>query len=253
MGWTSLYDAIRRWSAPDHQAMWMEVQSVTMMLGLAAAGWYASIAHRHWTAIERQLGASERQLRTAETQLRIAEGQLLATRRELQESWLSRWQDNKPIVFTDYRECADSRDGRYVICNIGRGFAVNVFLLCAPFDGWRSLGGLGAGETREIPGDLQADWVANPDGNCAHILLAEGVPSRTRRWNPSFNCRTSGMTIVHSLYYPDSEPDPERIRREAVSGIEQYAEENQTMLVRELGKFAGSHASRSHLAHARRL
>src|SRR6266487_905966 len=138
-----LYNWIRTWSAPEHQTMWVEIQALATIAAFVAAAIYAWIARRQAEAIEAQVESAKRQLGATERQLHVAEGQLTNAVEQQRLSQLSRWQDNKPIVVLDRRDYPDRGKGDFgfVLCNIGRGFAVNVFQFDSRAGEWHSLGG----------------------------------------------------------------------------------------------------------------
>jgi hypothetical protein len=58
-----------------------------------------------------------------------------------------------------------------------------------------SIGSIAAGEKRILPPHL-----VGPPAQ-SHILIAEGVRSRTRRWNPTLNV-IGRESVFHRLVYP---------------------------------------------------
>jgi hypothetical protein len=169
--------------------------------------------------------------------MNATEGQLEAMRKELDRSLLARWQDNKPTVVLDRRDYPERGSGNYgwVLCNIGRGFAINVIQFSPADNRLRSLGGLAAGEERPVPHELDTDL--RNSGNALmrqHIVIAEGPPSRTRRWNPTLNRLTSDGAFVHTLTYPmGAEDNGEIAAAEGRQGITEYVAENRERLVEQ--------------------
>ncbi|MGH2437734.1 MAG: hypothetical protein ACRDFA_12190 [bacterium] len=99
------------------------------------------------------------------------------------------WSVRKPPVFTF------AKDSHLWIANVGGGPALNVFYL--GLDGGHSpigLGALGVGQERPLPSGLN-----QPIAVWRHILVAEGVSSRTRRWNPTLNVGIATALTAHEI------------------------------------------------------
>jgi hypothetical protein len=119
-------------------------------------------------------------------QLRLAEA-------ELRDNWVARRQELKPIVFSDY----DLDSKRFVIRNVGGGFAVNVIGLVPTKDGGHEMpylfGSLAAGDSRALHAEeIYAGFLSK------HVLLAEGVWTRTAQWNPTLNVRNRWESVSHA-------------------------------------------------------
>jgi hypothetical protein len=100
-----------------------------------------------------------------------------------------RWSDNKPLVATV------ANGGRLWIRNVGGGPALNVFYLASdPGAEPIGLGSLGVGQERQLPHGL-----SEPTDNWRHILVAEGLSSRTRRWNPMLNVGIGTALTAHEV------------------------------------------------------
>jgi hypothetical protein len=126
--------------------------------------------------------------------------QASAILREEQRAILAEWQRNKPVVFVDWDADPDKGvgHGRFVLRNVGGGFAMNVYFVDEA-GGMMSLGlgGIAAGEKRVLPGD----FIENHSR--AFLVVAEGVWTRTRRWNPTANVIGRGReSVIHRLIYP---------------------------------------------------
>jgi hypothetical protein len=158
--------------------------------------------------------AMEQQTDSVRRQLALAEGEVRAASH-------ARWQDNKPIVFTDRRDDPDKGAGHYrnVIRNVGGGFAVNVY--CLTGDDLKhpniwSLGALAAQHERVLDPESPFDE--------PHIIVAEGLHTRTRRWNPTLNTPGAAGGFVHTLFYPAADDNADDIRRETNEPFDDYAE-----------------------------
>jgi hypothetical protein len=226
-------------AADKYQTMWVAIQSVATILAFGAAFWYGLIAKRQMRATEEQLHITNKQLELAEGELEAAKQQSEITARQLQlaeqelaATQLHRQQDNKPIIVLDRRDYPERGNGNYgyVLCNIGRGFALNIY--CVPCDSpsWSSLGGLAAGQERPVPEFLAHE--ISRDTNCRCVLIAEGASTRTRRWNPTMNVMGPGLSFVHALRYPKAENDNKEVAKaEAAQEIDAYLGENRIILL----------------------
>lgn len=119
-------------------------------------------------------------------QLRLAEA-------ELRDNWVARRQELKPIVFSDY----DLESKRFVIRNVGGGFAVNVIGLVPTKDGGHEMpylfGSLASGDSRALHAEeIYAGFLSK------HVLLAEGAWTRTAQWNPTLNVRNRWESVSHA-------------------------------------------------------
>jgi hypothetical protein len=219
----NVLDWIHSLAEDRYQTMWIEVQAIATIAAFLAAATYAWIARR--------------QMRTTEAQLRMAEGQLRAMKEERRGSRLARVQDNKPTVVIDRREDTEHRsDSGWVLANIGRGFAVNVFEIDPHSGRWRSLGGLAAGAERPIPHWLHGELNASDERKrWESIILAEGASSRTRRWNPTLNLLCSDGSVVHLFAYPHGDHDTREISMaESQLDLEAYLKANVPLLRKQL-------------------
>jgi hypothetical protein len=167
-------------------------------------------------------------------QLTLTEDQVRAMENELHRSRIARLQDNKPTVVIDRRDHPErgTENYEFVLCNIGRGFAVNVYDVTPPKHGWRSLGGLAAGAERPVPPWLQAELTDTGNkGRFQHIIIAEGPRSRTRRWNPTLNLLRTDGTVIHLFTYPQGENDSPAISKaESRMELDAYLEKNVSLL-----------------------
>ncbi len=81
--------------------------------------------------------------------------------------------------------------------------AVNVYVLAPSQGGGQPrrevLGAVGSGEVVRIRGNAE-QLIRTP----GHVLIAEGIPTRTRRWNPSLNWQVQAG-FEHRLAYPTEE------------------------------------------------
>ena len=126
---------------------------------------------------------------------------------------------NKPVVITDREERLDGE--HFVVRNVGGGFALNVFFFRVAADGTqtnRPLGALGAGQQRDLPADIQF-----PVGD-RHIVLAEGVRTRTRQWNATLNGISRGRELMHQLATLPEVPLAEQLR--TTETIEEFVNEH---------------------------
>ena len=133
-------------------------------------------------------------------QYEVTKEELQLARKEAQAVAADRLQANKPIVVTIREE--DKVGGyRYYIHNVGRGTAINVWYADLHDDVWRiqSQAALGAGEQRLLLGEVEGRLRNNP-GEFKHLIVAEGIPTRTTRWTVSINVRSKvGGGSVHHL------------------------------------------------------
>jgi hypothetical protein len=99
------------------------------------------------------------------------------------------WRERKPLVFTF------ARAGHLWISNVGGGPALNVYYLNPAIDHRpMGLGALGVGQERQmLPG------FGEPSGVWRHVLVAEGVAPRTRRWNPTVNVGIDTNLTAHEI------------------------------------------------------
>ena len=135
-----------------------------------------------------------------------ARRQAHATEDETRESRLARWRENKPTVFIELDKLIDVISEEipdqpyshpvYVIRNTGNGPALNVFLLVdvsLQSAATIPLGALGAHEQRSVP--------YGQGGEFRHVMIAEGLSTRTRRWNATLNLGLRGSgEVVHGLF-----------------------------------------------------
>jgi hypothetical protein len=167
-------------------------------------------------------------------QMIVTQKQLHVMEKELHRGRVGRLQDNKPTVVIE--RVQDQQGGwAYVLSNVGRGFAVNVFEVNPDLPGWRSFGGIGAGAQRPVPADL-AEKLTNPGNKhrFKHILIAEGPRTRTRRWNPTLNLLLTDGWFVHRFTYPEGANDSPRIsRRESRMEFEEYVAYAEPLLAKQ--------------------
>jgi hypothetical protein len=120
-----------------------------------------------------------------------------------QENWIRQRQDRKPVVLTDY----DNAQGKHVIRNVGGGFAVNVYAIFPGEDDDHEtciLGSLAAGAERVLrDGEDEQFAKADRQGLRAHVVLAEGVYTRTAQWNPTLNSANEWASISHDVAVAD--------------------------------------------------
>ena len=127
-----------------------------------------------------------------------AQEQLSLLRRESADAELDRYRRNKPIVLTEL-----GRDGTYTMRNVGEGPALNVYILVPGQTQPGTLGGLGVNEERQLTGWVQ-NHVHGAPQPWSHVLIAEGIRTRTRRWNPTLNAGLVAIRLVaHDLFDPD--------------------------------------------------
>jgi hypothetical protein len=129
--------------------------------------------------------------------------QVQTSEQEAYENRVARWRENKPTVFIElsgFVDCVDESDEvfslpKYVIRNTGNGPALNVFLMLDvtfPSAAVVPLGALGTHEERPV------DYGHN--GEFRYVIIAEGLPTRTRRWNATLNLGVRGSNqVVHGL------------------------------------------------------
>jgi hypothetical protein len=118
---------------------------------------------------------------TATEQLRLARA------RDVNEQKV-RWSERKPLVFTF------AKGGYLSVVNVGGGPALNVFYIGTRGDTPMGLGALGVGQERRIPHGMD-----QPTDAWRHVLIAEGVSSRTRRWNPTLNVGIATALTAHEI------------------------------------------------------
>lgn len=217
--WLVMESSWRTWPPTDLWSVRMYLASGLLLFdNLCVLWWYADSTRQLGVATGRQAAAAERQMVVTERQLALAQ-------QEYQDAWLERWRENKPVVFAQW-----GPDGNPQIKNAGAGMAVNVYVV-APSQGGKPrqevLGAIGSGEVVKIRGN--AEQLIRTRG---HVLIAEGVPTRTRRWNPSLNWQRQGG-FEHRLVYPTDETI-EGARRENELSIEQYLEIHQQSLLQTL-------------------
>jgi hypothetical protein len=199
---------------------WSAVEGTGSMLAFGVAVWLAAIALR--------------QIRATDGQLAIAADQLKVMRDELHHGRVARKQDNKPTVVLDRRDHPERGSGNFdfVLCNVGRGLAANVYEVNPARQGWRSLGGLAAGAERPVPPWLYEE-LNNPgdEKRFQHIIIAEGIRSRTRRWNPTLNLFLTDSTFIHLFTYPHGDKDSLSISaKESQQDLVAYLEDNSARL-----------------------
>ena len=131
----------------------------------------------------------------ADTRIEIA-GQTKAL-----EGQLLRWdkdyiERHKPIVFVDRVSPSDGGHD-YVMRNVGGGVALNVYFV--PEDAtpnqsgvWpvRALGSLAADSEKRLPDELSRAFRDSTEHAVPHLLIAEGLYSRTTQWTPTLNYRS---------------------------------------------------------------
>jgi hypothetical protein len=157
------------------------------------------------------------------------------SRKENNRARVARWQESKPIVFTDRRDEPQLGEGNYqiVMRNVGGGFAVNVYCLLGTDPKVPSLWALGAlapGAERVLHKDVPFDE--------PHVVIAEGVHTRTRRWNPTLNAAGAAGGYVHRLWLHDGEANNGAVLQDDLAEkIEDYANRNWPALLRDLNAF----------------
>jgi hypothetical protein len=169
-----------------YDGLWTTRLGITTSLFLAAnfvaVWWYAKLTQTIASTAQQQyrLGLEESKAAAAE-----------------------RIQANKPIVVTVREE--DGAGGyHYFLHNVGRGTAINLWYVdtSSPDAPWRprSLGALGPGGRRLLNRDLEKP-LCDGGGICKHLLIAEGIPTRTTRWTVTINARTTqaGGDMRHDL------------------------------------------------------
>ncbi len=156
-----LYHWIRRWSGFEHQTLWIEIQAIATLAAFAAAWWYAKIAKRQTDAIV--------------SQQRLAE-----------KDYIER---NKPVVYIDRAEGSEAGNARYIVRNVGGGFAVNTYVFDVTLVDQVAAGSLAAGEERTLPAVLNRRLCDNGAGS-KHLVIAEAPFTRTTQWTPTLNLRT---------------------------------------------------------------
>jgi hypothetical protein len=104
---------------------------------------------------------------------------------------------------------------------------LNVFYLNPDIDPRpMGLGALGVGQERQLlPGFDQ------PSGTWRHILVAEGVSSRTRRWNPTLNVGIEATLTAHEV---GPLHDHVRMRDDALWTLDTFLERNGERLRKRL-------------------
>ncbi|HLG57931.1 MAG TPA: hypothetical protein VI485_21475 [Vicinamibacterales bacterium] len=217
--WVGMELSWRTWPPTDFWSVRMYLASGLLLFdNLCVLWWYADSTRELGVATGRQAEAAERQMVVTERQLALAQ-------QEYHDAWLERWRENKPVVFAQW-----GSDGNPEIKNAGAGMAINVYVLGADRGGRprrEVLGALGSGEVIRVRGN--AEQLLRTPG---HVLIAEGVPTRTRRWNPSLNWQRQGG-FEHRLVYPTNETI-EGARRENELSIDQYLEIHQQSLLQML-------------------
>lgn len=195
-------DALSSASAVPRHASWMVVAVMSLYVLLLPVLWWglrkgdetlnfttayflvANFVVVWWYAwLTRGILQESRTAASAATeQLNLARTRDLSEQRRL-------WSERKPLVFTF------AKDGHLWIANVGGGPALNVFYLNPEIDARpMGLGALGVGQERQLlPGFNQ------PPGPWRHILVAEGVSSRTRRWNPTLNVGIEATLTAHEV------------------------------------------------------
>lgn len=174
--WLALEQAWRVWPPIDIWAVRMYLVSGLLLFdNLCVLWWYADSAKR----------------------------QAQATEDETRENRLARWRESKPTVFIELGEFVPVVDQgsdepytlpTFLIRNTGNGPALNVFLVMhidTPTAAPIALGALGAHEQRSI------DY--GHSGEFRYVIVAEGLATRTRRWNATLNLGTRRHHVVHGL------------------------------------------------------
>ena len=142
-------------------------------------------------------------------------------------------QRNKPVVF-----CDRSTDGRYVVRNVGGGFAINVYFIDKDGDSQPiALGSLAANDEQEVSGEINA-LLQGSLGGRRFIIIAEAPFTRTTQWTPTLNHRTPGAggiraQVSHS--FPEVKTKPPRGEAQSLS---KFLENNLTDLSEKLIQFA---------------
>lgn len=195
--WAGLEWSWHSWPPTDLWAVRMYLASGLLLFdNLCILWWYAHTTRQLGLAAGRQAAAAEQQMAATEKQLTLAQ-------QEYRDTWLERWRENKPVVFSQW-----GLDGNPEIKNAGAGMAVNVYVLAVDRNGaprHEVLGVVRPGEVVRVRGNAE-QLIRSP----AHVLIAEGIASRTRRWNPTFNWQRQGG-FEHKLAYPAEETIPEGV------------------------------------------
>lgn len=174
--------------------------------------------------------ATESQAESVRSQIALSE----AEHRALQ---LARWQENKPVVFVDQRHDPDRGPNhyRYVATNVGGGFAVNVYGVFQHSSNnnqrrtfWESLGALAPGGERVL--------LESPGRENRYVIVAEGVKTRTRRWNPTLHLVLPDGRVMHKLKYVTGD-NADASSLEAEMEIYEYVNTQHEAFWRELNAF----------------
>ena len=149
----------------------------------------------------------------ARTQIDIAAQQVEAAKKQFGLAWTQRREANKPFVVVarqrrpDRERLQGAENFGYVVRNIGTGLAVNVHYAVADDKGRLELSSLGSlaglGET-PIPLFFERRLV-DQAGYPRHIVIvAEGLMTRTNRWNVTINVLLPGTDVRHGIAWGKS-------------------------------------------------
>lgn len=170
------------------------LQFASIVVTATAGGIALWVGYLTWHLVQ----GARRQVAEMRAQLLNTREQLALAREDQADAARERFRRNKPIVLTD----VDS-SGRYVLRNVGGGPALNVYWLPSSSHDTKALplGGLGVGEERPLP-DVAVIDIAE-GSYWSHMLIAEGIRTRTRRWSATLNCGfcfTNAPIVVHDLF-----------------------------------------------------
>jgi hypothetical protein len=119
--------------------------------------------------------------------------------REWHDAWVARWQDNKPVVFAGHNQ-----QNELIVRNVGGGFAANVYLILREKKGEiKGVGALAAGHEIKVPVAID-NWLGSAKST-GFVIVAEGLATRTQRWNPTLNWMMGGYPRNRLLYPTDDD------------------------------------------------
>lgn len=115
--------------------------------------------------------------------------------------------EHKPVVVTVREEDPDTHGFHYYVLNVGRGTAINVWYAEIVDDKWHktSLGALGPGGRRLLPSLADTRLCDEVNAMLRHVLVAEGIATRTNRWTLTGNARGTdrGSSMRHVIIRVD--------------------------------------------------